>query len=187
MRFYIAILMTSLSLTLSAFATPGPSLFSDRIAHQVGDIITVMIVENSSASVSAGTHTKAEYNAALGASGTGAMDFIPLLSGTGNTASEHKGNGNTSRTGTLTATMTVKIVEVYPNGNFRIEGTKTVIINGEKQLTVLTGVIRPEDISQRNAITSDMIADAEITFKGKGVVGNCERPGIFTRIFDWIF
>jgi flagellar L-ring protein precursor FlgH len=169
------------------FASPAPSLFEDRKAHAPGDIITIQIVENSTASVSARTNTKAEYNAGLSAGGTGALDFIPLLSGTGSTTSEHKGDARTSRQGSLRATLTAKVVEVFPNGNMRIEGQKVLMINGDKQLTILTGVIRPEDVTSDNSISSDLIADAQITFKGKGILANSEHPGIFARIFDWIF
>jgi flagellar L-ring protein FlgH len=187
MRFYLLTFIIISAGIFPLYASPAPSLFSDRTARAIGDIITVEIVENSSASASAVTNTKAEYGAELGASGSGGLDFIPLLSGTGSSKSEHKGNGRTSRSGSLSATLTAKVVEVYPNGNMKIEGEKSVIINGEKQLTILTGIVRPEDITPRNTVSSDLIADAEITFKGKGVLANSERPGFFARIFDWLF
>jgi flagellar L-ring protein precursor FlgH len=162
-------------------------MFADRIARSVGDVITVLIVENSSASATARTNTKSEYDASIEAGGTGALDFIPLLSGEGSTSSEHKGDGRTVRQGTLRSTITANVIEVLPNGYLRISGEKSVIINGEKQLTVVSGVIRREDITPANTIYSDLIADAQITFKGKGVLGAVERPGIIARIFDWIF
>jgi flagellar L-ring protein FlgH len=168
-------------------AAPAPSMFADRVARHVGDILTVQIVENTSATAIAGTNTKEEYDASLDANGSGGLNFIPLVSGKGSTKSEHKGNGTTQRQGRLTGVVTAKVVEVFPNGNLRIEAQKSVIINGEKQLTILTGVVRPEDISTQNQITSDLIADAQITFRGKGVLANTERPGIIARIFDWLF
>jgi flagellar L-ring protein precursor FlgH len=169
------------------FAEPAPSMFSDRIAHQVGDMLTVQIVENTSATAVATTNTKEEYNADLNGGGTsGFSKFIPF-GATGSTKSEHKGNGSTVRQGRLTGTLTAKVVEVFPNGNMRIEGQKCLVINGEKQITILRGVVRPEDIAPGNVISSDVVADAEITFKGKGVLANAERPGILARIFDWLF
>ncbi len=167
--------------------TPAPSMYADRIARSVGDILTVQIVENTSASAVANTNTKSEFDAELSAGGTGALDFIPLLSGGGSSKGEHKGDGRTSRQGRLTGSVTVKVIEVFPNGNMRIEGQKSVIINGERQLTVLSGVIRPEDVAPDNSVRSDAISDAEISFKGKGVLANSERPGILSRIFDWLF
>jgi flagellar basal body L-ring protein FlgH len=80
------------------FAAPStgvaPSLYSDCIARQVGDQLTVLIIENSLATASARTNTKGEYDAEASAGGTGALDFIPLLSGSGSTKSEHKGTGS---------------------------------------------------------------------------------------------
>ncbi len=165
----------------------APSLYSDCIARNVGDQLTVLIIENSLASASARTNTKGEYDAEATAGGTGALDFIPLLSGTGSTKSEHKGTGTTTRQGTLRASVVSRVVEVLPNGDLRIEGEKSIIINGEKQLTILSGTVRQKDITPQNTITSDLIGDAEISYKGKGVLANTERPGIFARIFDWIF
>ena len=175
-------------LATSALAkAPAPSLFADRIARSVGDVLTVRIIENTSATAIAGTNTKSEFKAGLDGGGTGALDFIPLFGADGSAKSEHKGDGRTLRQGRLTGTVTASVVEVFPNGNLRIEGQKSVVINGERQLTILSGVIRPEDISPDNSVLSNMIADAEITFKGKGVLGNTERPGFIARIFDWLF
>ena len=165
----------------------APSLYSDCIARNVGDQLTVLIIENSLASASARTNTKGEYDAELGASGTGALDFVPLLSGAGSSKSEHKGTGTTTRQGTLRASVVTRVVEVLPNGDLRIEGQKSVVINGEKQLTILSGTVRKQDITPQNTITSDLIGDAEISYKGKGVLANTERPGFFARLFDWIF
>ena len=83
--------------------------------------------------------------------------------------------------------MVARVVEVLPNGDLRIEGQKSIVINGEKQLTILSGTVRQVDITPQNTITSDLIGDAEISYKGKGVLANTERPGFFARIFDWIF
>lgn len=165
----------------------APSLYSDCIARNIGDQLTVLIIENSLASASARTNTKGEYDAEASAGGTGALDFIPLLNGSGSTKSEHKGTGTTSRQGTLRASMVARVIEVLPNGDLRIEGQKSVVINGEKQLTILSGTVRSVDITPQNTITSDLIGDAEISYKGKGVLANTERPGFFARIFDWIF
>ncbi len=163
-------------LPLLAVASPAPSLYCDPIARCTGDILTVQIVENTSATAVANTNTKSEYDASVSAGGTGALDFLPLLSGSGSTKGEHKGDGRTQRQGRLTGTVTVKVVEVFPDGNMRIEGQKSLVINGERQLTILSGVIRPQDVTPDNTIRSDRIADAEITFKGKGVLANTEAP-----------
>jgi flagellar L-ring protein FlgH len=183
----IAAIFLSLFPLLAWAGAPAPSMFADRVARRVGDVVTIQIVENTTATAVAGTNTKEEYDAGLDGSGSGGLDFIPLFSASGSSKSEHKGDGRTTRQGRLTGIITAKVVEVFPNGNLRIEGQKSLIINGERQITVLTGVVRPEDINPDNSVMSNMIADAEITFKGKGVLANTERPGFFARIFDWLF
>jgi len=165
----------------------APSFYNDCIARNIGDQLTVLIVENSLATASARTNTKGEYDAELNASGSGALDFIPLLTGTGSSKSEHKGTGTTTRQGTLRGSVVVRVVEVLPNGDLRIEGEKSVVINGERQLTILSGTVRQQDVTPDNTVTSDLIGDAEISYKGKGVLANTERPGIIARVFDWIF
>lgn len=171
---------------LAALTSPAPSMYVDRVAHSVGDILTVEIVESSAATAVSRTNTKSEYGAELDVQGSGQLDFMPFIGAAG-TKSEHKGDGRTSRQGTLRGTVSVKVVEVFSNGNMRIEGQKVVTINGEKQLTILTGVVRPEDVTPRNTVRSDLIADADIVFKGKGILANSSRPGFFARIFDWLF
>ena len=96
----LTIILTVL-LASTIYASPAPSMYQDRIARDVGDILTIEIKDNTTASVTANTNTKAEYGAEVSAGGTGALDFIPLLNGSGNTKSEHKGNGNTARQGNL--------------------------------------------------------------------------------------
>jgi flagellar L-ring protein precursor FlgH len=172
---------------LSSIAGPAPSMFSDRLARNVGDVITIEIVENATAQSSARTSTKSENKAQLDGGGTGALDFIPLFSFDGQQKNEQKGDGTTSRQGALRTTLTAKIIEVFPNGNLKIEGKKTININGEKQLTVLTGIIRPEDVTPENTVPSYLIADAKISFYGKGMLQDAQEPGVFARIFNWIF
>jgi flagellar L-ring protein precursor FlgH len=162
-------------------------MFADRIARQVGDVLTVQIVENTSATALATTNTKEEYKADLSGGSSGGFSKLIPFGANGGTKSEHKGDGRTVRQGRLTGTLTAKVVEVYPNGNMRIEGQKCLIINGERQMTILTGVVRPEDVAPGNVVSSDVIADAEIAFKGKGVLANAERPGLIARLFDWLF
>ena len=172
---------------LSSIAGPAPSMYADRLARKVGDVITIEIVENASAQSSARTSTKSENKAQLDGGGTGALDFIPLFKLDGKQKNEQKGDGTTSRQGALRTTLSAKIIEVFPNGNLKIEGKKTININGEKQLTVLTGIVRPEDVTPENTVPSYLIADAKISFYGKGMLQDAQEPGVFARIFNWIF
>jgi flagellar L-ring protein precursor FlgH len=100
---------------------------------------------------------------------------------------DYSGEGKSSRKGKLKAKMTARITQVLPNGNFLIEGTRIVDVNGERQTTVLTGVIRPQDITPENTVFSYDIADAQISYKGRGSVNTAQRPGIFARFLNWLF
>ena len=166
----------------------GVTLYSDHRAHGVGDIVTIEIVEVSSASNEASTELSKEHDSSMDLSaGTGALDFIPMAGYNTSNSNEYSGEGKTSRKGNLKAKITAVIKDILPNGNLLIEGSRIVEINGEKQITVLTGVIRPADITPANTVYSYNIAEAQITFKGSGSVQTSQRPGFFAKIVNWIF
>ena len=98
-----------------------------------------------------------------------------------------EGKGETSRSGSLTARMSATIVEVLPNGNLKVQGSREVIINQEKQRLTLTGIVRPEDVKANNTVMSTFLADARITYDGKGPVHGAQRRGLFTRLLSIIF
>ena len=100
---------------------------------------------------------------------------------------EYKGNGSVSQNGQLRAKLTAIIKDVSESGNIMIEGKKVVEINGDKQTTILTGWVRPEDITSENVVFSYNIANAEIQYKGKGVASSSSKPGWVTRLINWIF
>jgi flagellar L-ring protein precursor FlgH len=185
------LVMLILSITLHA----GPkkfseninrSLFSDRRAYQVGDVVTILIVEHAVGSNESGTNTDVENQ--LGLSGVGTGDLSTINSGV-NGQWKHKsdGTGETRRSGTLQGTLSARIVEISETGNLVIEGTRSVVINGEKQTTTLKGIVRPEDISGQNMVYSYNVADAQISYTGKGDVNSASKPGFFTRVINWVF
>jgi flagellar L-ring protein precursor FlgH len=163
------------------------SLFSDRRAYMVGDVVTVLIIERVVGSHEAGTLTDKQNE--MGASAVGSGDLASSLN-MGVDAqwkNKHDGTGETRRAGTLEGTISARIMEITETGNLVIEGTREVVINGEKQLTTLRGVVRPEDISGQNTVYSFNIADAKISYTGKGDVNNGSKPGFFTKILNLIF
>ncbi len=163
------------------------SLFSDYKAHRVGDLVTIYIVEFSSASNSSSANTKNENQASVSGSGSGALNFIPLFGMNAKYGNEYKGNGMVTQQGQLKAKMSAKIVEATASGMLKIEGNKILDVNGDKQVTVLTGWVRPEDITSENVVYSYNIADAQISYKGKGMSSSAAKPGWVTRIVNWIF
>jgi flagellar L-ring protein precursor FlgH len=161
------------------------SLYADVRAHGLGDSLTVVIAENTSASSSAGTTVSKNETANVLNGLFGGIIGSTGLGGT-NTLSAG-GSGTTTRTGTLVTTLSVLVKEILPNGNFRIEGSRQIGINKETQKVTFSGIVRPEDIAADNTIQSTQIASVEIKYDGKGIVGETQKPGILTRIYHFLF
>lgn len=162
----------------------GRSLVSDAKALGVGDIVTIMIVENSSANSS----TKLDANSKTEISGGPGLGILQPFSSWGLDAeNKHTGDGKTTRTGNLQAEISVRIQELLPNGYFRLVGTRLVEINGDRQLIEISGICRPQDIRADNTILSTYIADAQIAYSGSGALNDTAQPGMLTRIVNWLF
>jgi len=147
----------------------GSSLVSNMKAHQLGDLITIIITESSSADAS--SKVKADNKSETsGGPGLGFLDFIKPWDMS--VENKYKGDGNTQRSGSFRAEMTARIIEVLHNGDFRLSGTRMVNVNGEKTLIELTGVCRGADIQPDNALMSTYISDAQIAYNGSGVVND---------------
>jgi len=181
------------------------SLFTDNKARHVNDIITIVIDESSSGSNSADTSTGRDTKTFAGVSSFLGVDkqiarsnkdltdgadiytagLLPSIQVGGSSKNSLTGKGKTSRDGQLEAKITAKVIGVLSNGNLAIEGKRRLAINAEDQYIVISGIIRPEDITSDNVISSQYIADAKIVYTGKGVINDKMRPGWMTRIVDW--
>ena len=167
-----------------------PSLFTDMKATGMGDILTVLIVEQTSASNQAKTEINKESSFDLDAGpGFGAWPLreIPSFGASGESKNESANEGRTSRSGSITSQLAVKIVGLKPNGDLVIEGTRVLGINNDKEMLVLTGIVRPQDITPQNTVYSYQIADAQITYRGKGAAANGGKPGWIMRVLNWLF
>lgn len=158
----------------------------DRTAKRIGDLITVVISENSVANFAASTATSKNDKTDIG------RINIPFLKGLfgalgTSTASSTSGTGTTAQSSNLTATMTATVKQVMPNGNLVIEGVRWVHVNKEIQSFKLTGVVRSDDVAADNTVKSESIADAQITMDGKGGIADRQRRGLLHRLLDWIF
>jgi len=175
-----------LTLAESLFPVDQPaSMYADRKARRPGDLVTVIIVEQAQPRQTAGTSTGKDSEVSVGPGGGVLADLIPLLRlGGGDTFAA---NGATTRGGSLTAKVTTKVVEVYPNNTMRLEGRQKIVINGEEQEIVLTGLVRTEDVASDNTVLSTFVADAEISFVGTGALAEKNKPGLITRVFNWLF
>jgi flagellar L-ring protein precursor FlgH len=177
---------TTLTVAESLFPVDQPaSMFADRKARRPGDLVTVIIVEQAQARQTATTSTGKDSEVSVGPGGGVLADLIPLLRlGGGDSFSA---DGAVTRGGSLTAKITTKVVETYANNTLRIEGRQKIVVNGEEQEIVLTGLVRGEDIAPDNTVLSTFVADAEISFVGTGIVGEKNKPGLLTRLFNWLF
>lgn len=160
------------------------NLYADDCASKVGDLLTVLIIEQTKASQEADTTTNQNFGLRLD-SGMFLTEFFPGLSP--QYGDEAGAQGKTSRSGVIIAQLTVKIIEILPAGTFLVEGTKTIAVNGETEIITLQGLIRPQDIERDNTIESTKLAEVSISYKGKGVIANKQRPSPLEWLLNWLF
>ncbi|MGD9949505.1 MAG: flagellar basal body L-ring protein FlgH [Desulfobulbus sp.] len=171
---------------------------ADVKARRVGDIVTVIIAEQASASKQASTDTGRSSNISAGISSFFGLEQSvveknpninpsSLISASSDNA--FTGSGKTTRSENLAATLTTQVVKVYPNGNLKIRGGKSVTVNNENQIIYLTGIVRSYDVTSENTVNSGDILNAQISYTGKGSVSDNQKPGWLMRIFDntWPF
>ncbi len=187
MKSYLFIILFVI-ITINTYASTISSMYSDHKSFSIGDILTVIISESSTAKAGAKSATDRSFNHNFSTeAGKGPLDFIPL-SGLGtSTSNSSKGDANTSREGSFKANMTVRIIDIDSNGNLVIKGSKSVKINGEEEITMLEGVVRSQDVGADNTISSNNIADAQISYLGKGPIQTASKVGFITKVFNFLF
>ena len=164
--------------------SPTATIFGDQRARAVGDILTIIVNETSSA-IRSGASSNTKSASASTEKGTGLLGFVPDSSVGQQDNFSTKGSIN--NTNTAKARLTVKVVEVKPNGNLVVSGTQNIRQNGEEQRIVVSGQVRPADIQADNTVLSSNVADAKILFTGKGSIMRKQRQGVLTQIWNWIF
>jgi flagellar L-ring protein precursor FlgH len=172
----------------SAFTPNGRygSLFVDNRARSLGDLVTVVVVEQLNANSSGATSSQRD-SAASGSIGSvlGNRGAIGALSNLANVQGNSKldGTASTSRTNTLNTTLTGQIVEVLANGDFVVEAKKTVLVNTEKYQLEMRALLRWNDITPANTVRSDRLGNIEMKLNGKGLVSDAiRRPNLLYRI-----
>lgn len=170
----------------SLWTDESRAVFVKSARHQVGDLLTLIIVEQSSAVSQNKSQGQEGVNFYVGP-GEGLLNnLLPYLKG--GAGSSYNGSGSTNTSSQLSARLTVTVVGIEPGtGNLLVEGRQKIRINNEEQDLVVRGRVRPEDIRADNTVLSSYLADAEIEYKGKGAIANHSRPGIITRFFSWLF
>jgi flagellar L-ring protein precursor FlgH len=172
----------------SLLSTPSTlmDIAADLRARSVDDMVTILVSENASAVATGQTKTSraSTANSAI-TSVAGPLSTAGSLANLLNLNSGQTltGDGTTSRTTTLTAELSARVVDVLPNGYLVVEGSKTTMVNSENQVITVRGVVRPNDLSNANTVLSGNIAQMELKINGKGVVNDAiRRPNFLYRL-----
>jgi len=166
----------------SLYTTEGPlnDLARDPRARLTNDLVTIQVVESATA-LSKGTTTSSRKSAAKGGIsalyGVASGRFADLL-GTSNSSSL-QGDGTTTRSGSLSTRLSARVTHVLPNSYLVVEGHREMVINSEKQLVVIRGIVRPSDLTRDNTVRSDRLAQMEVRINGKGVVNDAVKKPFF--------
>ncbi|MDR0746765.1 MAG: flagellar basal body L-ring protein FlgH [Helicobacteraceae bacterium] len=184
----------------SLFGKGENPLFSDRKAMNVNDVVTVLIEERASSSSSGNRALNRSQESAYtpgvmtygGSAKAGEKIARNVNSAVGfgfsnNSESTFSGGGTATRSENFTTTVSARIVKVLQNGNYFIEGRREILVQDEKQIIQLSGVIRPYDIAQNNTINSAYISDAKISYKTEGVIHRNSEQGWGSQLIDAIW
>jgi len=168
-------------------------LTSDSRARRVNDLVTVRVEESITASGSADASTSKATNTSNSIGGLfGLSKLLPSAvdpTSLANTKSDNgfKGSGATNRAGTLSTLMTARVSDVLPSGDLVIEGVREIGINGDRQMVVLTGVVRAVDVGPTNVVSSTQIGQLRIQYFGQGLMKDSLNPGWLLRVLNKVF
>lgn len=169
----------------------GLNLYRDHRAFQPMDLITILVVENAEGRKEADTEVIQQSNILASISSffniensiepsNPGLETSNLINAT--TQNDFRGEGETERRGFLRATISAMVAEVLPSGILRIEGEKIISVNNEEQIMVISGLVRPRDITPNNEVNSQKIANIRIDYFGRGTLGEAQYGGWLSRI-----
>ena len=184
---------TSVSPSLWESSNQAADLMRDDRAWQPMDLVTILVTESSTGSKEGDTEIKGKSSITatigqwLGLMNSATKRNSGLADENGNlinatTQNNYKGEGETTRKDTLTATISAMVVEVLPGNILRIEGEKIISLNQEEQTIAISGLVRPRDINSNNEVLSSKIANLRIDYYGRGTVSEAQYGGWFTRM-----
>lgn len=174
-------------------------LFEDARARRVGDIILINIVENTKSKSKAETSADKNTSLSLGVSAfmgnssfrpfgvgpSGSVGANPMIGAT--STSGHDATGETKRENYVTTTIGARVLQVLPNGILQVGGAREIRVNNETEYMVITGLVRTSDVLSDNSVLSTQLADSKISYYGKGILADKQKPGWLTRILDNIW
>lgn len=177
----------------AADSTWMTGLFTDPRARRVNDLVTVRVIESVAAVGSADSNLDKNSSASASVPNLFGLEsrypgwLDPTSLATLGASTSFTGGGSTARTGELSAVITARVAEVLPNGDLALEGVREIDINGDRQILVLTGVVRTADIGPGNVVPSTAIGQMRIRYFGRGLIKDNLKPGWLVRVLNKIF
>jgi flagellar L-ring protein precursor FlgH len=169
-------------------AAQGMALFEDQKARNVGDVLTILLVETTTAKTSAATNTAKDTSSNMSAPTILGMPVsihgVPVLSGSLDSTHKFAGSGDSSQSNALQGNVTVTVIGRQPNGNLIVRGEKHLALNQGSEFVRIEGVVRPADIAPDNTIPSSRVADARISYTGEGTLAESNSKGWLARFFS---
>lgn len=163
-------------------------LFENTVARRIGDTLTIRLVENTDASKSSSTSTKkgtsVEMSGPTIAGRPVTVNGIEVLAAGVDNASSFDGEGSSRQSNSIFGDITVTVAKRWPNGNLFVRGEKWITINQGREFVRVSGIVRAVDIEPDNTVPSTKIADARITYAGRGAIADANAPGLLSRFFN---
>lgn len=178
----------------SLYRTSARGFFKDERAHRIGDILTILVTIDDSAKIANTTQsTRASSNSAgMGGIFGAAVDNLsggtidPSAAIEFDSGMSNRGNGSVNRSESLETSVAAVVTQVLPNGNLVIEGRQEVRVNFEVRDLIVAGIVRPSDIQANNTILSSKIAEARISYGGRGQITDVQQPRYGQQAMDAI-
>jgi flagellar L-ring protein precursor FlgH len=160
-------------------------LFEDRRARYIGDIITINIAENTAAAKKSETKADRAYDGSLSTPTISGLPFKTLQGRTfaANSSTTFDGSGQNTSSNNFTGTLTVTVIDVYPNGNLLVSGEKQIGLKEGEEFIRFSGVVNPNTITASNTVQSTQVADARIEYKANGFIDSAQVMGWLGRFF----
>ena len=181
----------------SLWSSDRQTFFKDQRAADIGDIITVLVDIDDKAELDNETERTRTSNENANATNIlgyeGSLKQVlpeavdPAALANLGSRSSHVGNGTIDREEDIAVRLAALITQILPNGNFVIHGRQEVVVNFEKRILQVDGVIRPQDIALANTVNYDQIAEARITYGGEGQITDVQQPRYGQQVYDVIF
>ena len=167
-------------------STGYAALYEGNRARSVGDPVTILLLESTTAAKTVGSKSQKSGGASITPPTAGPLDFLNPDSLKASSQSTFNGSGNAQQTSTLASTLSVTIAEVRPNGTALVRGEKRMLLSQGDEWVQFSGIVRLIDIDQDNRVPSTRVADARVEYSGKGALQRASKQGWLGQFFNMI-